>query len=74
MTKASSRKNIPQRCCTNYIQRLPNDAKELYKEYTQLYEGTDTLECEDTLTNSIMEGRQKKWQELIESTDMTQEQ
>lgn len=58
LPKPSSRKNIPQRCCTKYIQSLPNDAKDLYKEYTQHYEGdpfgTDTLECEDTLTNSIM--------------------
>lgn len=69
---------IPQRCCTNYIQGLPNDAKELYEQYTQLFEGdpfgTDTLECGNILTNSIMKGRQKKWRELIESIDMTQEQ
>lgn len=59
--RASSRKNIPQGYCTNEIQSLSDDAKELYQEYTKLFEdncfGTDTLECGDTLTNSYHGGQ-----------------
>lgn len=75
LLKDFSRKTIfPQVCLANHIQGLSNNAKELYKEYTQLFEDdpfdTDSLECGDTLFNSVIEGRQNWRQELIESKDM----
>ncbi|XP_071480569.1 uncharacterized protein [Diadema antillarum] len=73
--KSSSRHNIPRGCRTRYIQGLTDDSKALYDDYILRFEddpfSDDTIELGEALANSITEERRKKWQELIESTDMT---
>lgn len=72
MLTASS-KNIPWGCCTNYIQGLPNDVKVLYEEYTQFFEDNHwpLLLIQAYPDLWVSWGTGKKWQVLIESTDMT---
>ena len=47
----------------------------LYNDYEKHFQcdpfSADTLECGENLTKEITESRRKKWQELIQSTDMT---
>jgi len=50
------------------------DSTTLYNKYNELYNTdpfiSDTVECDNFLTNAIALGRRKKRQELIESTDV----
>lgn len=55
----ASSKNIPRGCCTNFIQGLPNDVKELYEEYTQFFEDNPLGTDGDTLINSIVGNSQE---------------
>ena len=75
LIKKSSRKNIPRGCRTSYTPGLTDDSKVLYNEYVRRFENdpfsADTLECGENLTTAIMDSRRRKWQEFIESTDMT---
>ena len=67
LLKKSSRKNIPRGCRTTYTPGLTDESKVLYDDPF----GADTLECGQNLTTAIMDSRKRKWQEFIESTDMT---
>ena len=73
--KSSSRHNIPRGCRTRYIQGLTDDSKALYDDYILRFEddpfSDDTIELGEALASSITEERRKRWQEFIESTDMT---
>ena len=75
MVKKCSRHNIPRGCRTNYIQGLTDDSKILYEDYIKHFQNdpfsVDTIESGENLTEAIMEGRKRKWQEFIQSTDMT---
>ena len=75
MVKKSSRHNIPRGCSTSYISGLTDDSKVLYNEYVEHFQSdpfsADTLESGENLTRAIMEDRLNKWQEFIQSTDMT---
>ena len=75
LVKKSSRRHIPRGCRTNFIQGLTEDSKALYLEYIDHFQTDpfcdETLEAGERLTKNIAECRRKKWQEFIESTDMT---
>ena len=75
MIKRSSRRNIPRGCRTTYTPGLTDDSKVFYNDYEKHFQcdpfSADTLECGENLTKAITESRRKKWQELIQSTDMT---
>ena len=75
MIKRSSRRNIPRGCRTTYTPCLTDDSKVLYNDYEKHFQcdpfSADTLECGENLTKAITESRRVKWQELIQSTDMT---
>ena len=75
MIKRSSRRNIPRGCRTTYTPGLTDDSKVLYNDYEKHFQcdpfSADTLECGENLTKAITESRRKKWQELIQSTDIT---
>ena len=76
MIKRSSRRNIPRGCRATYTPGLTDDSKVLYNDYEKHFQcdpfSADTLECGENLIKAITESRRKKWQELIQSTDMTQ--
>ena len=73
--KILSRRNIPRGCRSTYTSGLTDDSKVLYNDYEKHVQcdpfSADTLECGENLTKAKTESRQKKWQELIQSTDMT---
>ena len=73
--KFSARHNIPRGCRTCFVQGLNKDSTNLYNKYIELCNtdpfSSDTVECGNALTNVIAFGSRKKWQELIESTDIT---
>ena len=75
MIKRSSRRNIPRGCRTTYTPGMTDDSKVLYSDYEKHFQcnpfSADTLECGENLTKAITESRRKKWQELVQSTDMT---
>ena len=75
LLKAHLGKNIPRGCRTNYIPGLSDDAKELYNDDTICFQndpfGNDTLEIGEEMINATSEEWRNKWQELIESTNLT---
>ena len=75
MIKRSSRRNIPRGYRTTYTPGLTDDSNVLYNDYDKQFQcnpfRADTLECGENLTKAITESRRKKWQELIQSKDMT---
>ncbi|XP_038058777.1 uncharacterized protein LOC119730062 [Patiria miniata] len=75
LTKKSSRENIPRGCRTSYTPGLTDDSKVLYNDYEKHFQvdpfSADTLECGENLTKAITESRRRRWQEFIQSTDMT---
>ena len=56
------------------IARLTRQSSELYEQYQQLYESDhfaeSTIEVGERLMTSLSECRQRKWQNLLETTDM----
>ena len=75
LIKKASRQNIPRGCRTSYICGLTDESKELYEDYKMQFEN-DTFNSETTgtgnrLSYEVSEAQQKKWQTLIESTDIT---
>ena len=70
----AARKNIPRGCRTQYIPGLDAQSSELYEQYQQLYEfdpfAESTIEVGERLMTSLSECRQRKWQNLLETTDM----
>lgn len=70
----AARKNIPTGYRTQYIPGLDTLSSELYEQYQQLYESDpfaeSTMEVGERLMTSLSECRQRKWQTLLETTDM----
>ena len=73
--KVSSRKNIPRGCRTKYIPGLTPEAADLYDEYKTMFESAPfdeaTTAAGERLMETIGEHQRQSWQNLIESTDMT---
>ena len=73
--KFSAKRNILRGCRTCFAQGLNKDSTTLYNKCVELNNAdpfsSNTVQCGNALTNAIALGKRKKWQELIESTDMT---
>ena len=74
--RVASRRYIPRGCRTNYIPGLSEESKRLYEEYKKQYTSAlltthGTTETGNALMNNMKEGKQKRWEEVIISTNMT---
>ena len=71
LIKKTSRRDIPR---TRYICGLTDDSKELYEDYNMQFENdpfnSETTETGNRVSDEIVGAQQKKWQTLIESTDL----
>ena len=69
-----SRQHIPRGCRTEYIPGMTEEAKELFKKYSQSYAldpfSEETITMGEDLTETIATQQRQKWQEMIESTDL----
>ena len=74
-SRRHARHNIPRGCRTNFVPGLTDESKMLYQEYIERFEkdpfSADTLEAGQNLSSVITECRRRKWQDFIQSTDMT---
>ena len=70
----AARKNILRGCRTQYIPGLDAQSSELHEQYQQLYKfypfAETTIEAGERLMTSLSECCQRKWQTLLETTDM----
>ena len=71
----ASRKHIPRGCRSNYIPGLTDESKSLYVAYTKQYSidpfGETTIDTGNTLIDNMKDEKNKSWEEVITSTDLT---
>ena len=72
----ASRRHIPRGCRTDYVQGLTDESKHLYEAYKQQYSSNPfdnrTMESGNMLLDKMTEEKRKIWEEVIISTNMTQ--
>ncbi|XP_072022738.1 uncharacterized protein [Amphiura filiformis] len=73
--KENTRKNIPRGCRTSFISGLTSETADLYEEYKAMFESDPfdeaTTATGEMLMSAIEKQQRQSWQNLIESTDMT---
>ena len=73
--RVTSRRDIPRGCRTNHIPGLSEESKSLYEEYKKQYASdpfdNGTIENGNALMNNMKKEKNKRWEDLITSTNMT---
>jgi len=73
--RVASRKHIPRGCRSHYIPGLSEESKSLYEAYKRQYLSNPfddtTLDTGNELTSKMAEEIKKRWEEMITSTDLT---
>ena len=76
LLRVVSRRHIPRGCRSHYISGLTEESKSLYETYKKQYSsnpfGEGTLETVTKLIATMKEEKSNKWEEVITSTDLTQ--
>ena len=74
--RMASRRHIPRGCRTEFIPGLTEEIKSLYEAYKTQYSNSHfddgTMESGNALLDSMIEEKKKRWEEVITSTNMTQ--
>ena len=73
--RMASRRHIPRECRTEFISSLTEESKSLYEAYKTQYSNSPfndgTMESGNTLLDSLIEEKKRRWEEVIMSTNMT---